>query len=50
MALELLRLTREAIIQVTMIIKIEESKKESTREPNQIIGNMSLFKFDDEWK
>ncbi|MFC0234523.1 LA2681 family HEPN domain-containing protein [Vagococcus entomophilus] len=50
MTLELLILTREAIIQVTMIIKIEESKKESTREPNQIVENMSLLKFDDEWK
>lgn len=50
LTIELLKLTREAIIQLIMVVKIEESKKESNRDPDQVIGNLSLFEFDDEWK
>jgi hypothetical protein len=46
----LLRLTREAIIQLTMIVQIEEEKKEQQRDPNELIGSMSVAQYDDEWK
>ncbi|NTL99138.1 ATP-binding protein [Enterococcus faecium] len=51
LTIELLRLTREAIIQLAMIIQIEEDKKEKDRKKSgKMVGPIPLSKFDDEWK
>ena len=49
--LELFKLTREAIIQLTMIVQMEESKKrQKINKSGGILGELPLFKYKDEWK
>ncbi|WP_407144555.1 LA2681 family HEPN domain-containing protein [Marinilactibacillus psychrotolerans] len=50
LTVELLKLTRESIIQLTMIIEIEESKKKVNKDSNQLLGQLFLSKFHDKWK
>ncbi len=50
LTIALLQLTREAILQLTMIIQIEEDKKESKRNPGEKILPMALSTYDDDWK
>ncbi|HEL8849962.1 TPA: hypothetical protein U0F93_002657, partial [Listeria monocytogenes] len=50
LTIALLQLTREAIIQLTMIIQIEEDKTASNRNPDEPIGELDLFEYEDDWK
>lgn len=51
LTIELLKLTREAIIQLTMIVQTEEDKRERVSKKSlDFIQPISLSKFDDEWK
>jgi len=50
LTIELLRFTREAIIQLTMIIQIEEDKTMKNHDPQKPIGSMSLSEYNDDWK
>ncbi|GEL68200.1 hypothetical protein MPS01_23550 [Marinilactibacillus psychrotolerans] len=47
LTVELLKLTRESIIQLTMIIEIEESKKKLNKDSNQLLVQLFLSKFHD---
>lgn len=50
LTIELLKLVREAIIQLTMIVKIEEDKNRKEDTENMILGEIPLSKYYDEWK
>ncbi|WP_413538373.1 LA2681 family HEPN domain-containing protein [Enterococcus malodoratus] len=51
LTIELLKLTREAIMQLTMIVQTEEDKRErSSKESVDFVQPISLSEFDDEWK
>lgn len=50
LTIALLQLTREAIIQLTMVIQMEEDIKSINRSPDELIGELNLFEYDDDWK
>ncbi|WP_088815544.1 MULTISPECIES: LA2681 family HEPN domain-containing protein [Listeria] len=50
LTIALLQLTREAIIQLTIIVQQEEDNKYNNRDPDKTIGELYLYSYEDEWK